>query len=59
MDIAGPGGRGCIVELAILECGGGEFEDGERAGDTVESGPREMGSVICGLHLPETGCRGD
>lgn len=60
VDTAGPGGRRCVVELAILECGVGEFEDGERAGDTAESRPREMGSVICGLqwHLPETGCPG-
>lgn len=45
-DTAGSGGRGCAVELAVFECGGDEPEDGEGAGDTVESGAREVISGV-------------
>lgn len=37
------------MELAVFERGGDEPEDGEGAGDTVESGTGEVGAVICGV----------
>lgn len=37
------------MELAVLERGGDESEDGEGTGYTVEGGAGEMGPVICGV----------